>query len=60
MLKTLKLTHNEIPFNIVDEIILVDDSSIDNTIKLAQKLNINHIIQHDKNRGYGSNFCQRF
>lgn len=53
--KTLELTFHEIPFDIVDEVILVDDSSNDTTIKIAQKLNINHIIQHDKNRGYGGN-----
>jgi glycosyltransferase involved in cell wall biosynthesis len=53
--KTLERTYNEIPFEIVDEVILVDDSSLDNTIEIAKKLNINHIIQHDKNRGYGGN-----
>jgi len=53
--KTLELTFHEIPFDIVDEVILVDDSSMDNTLEIAQKLNINHIIQHDKNRGYGGN-----
>lgn len=53
--KTLEQTYVEIPFDIVDEVILVDDSSIDTTIKIAQKLNINHIIKHDKNRGYGGN-----
>lgn len=53
--KTLERTYHEIPFDIVDEVILVDDSSNDNTIEIAQKLNINHIIQHDKNRGYGGN-----
>lgn len=53
--KTLEQTFHEIPFEIVDEVILVDDSSLDNTIEIAKKLNINHIIQHDKNRGYGGN-----
>lgn len=53
--KTLERTYHEIPFDIVDEVILVDDSSNDTTIEIAQKLNINHIIQHDKNRGYGGN-----
>lgn len=53
--KTLKKTFNEIPFNIVDHIILVDDASNDNTIKLAHELNINHIIRHNKNTGYGGN-----
>jgi len=53
--KTLEQTYSEIPFDIVDEVILVDDSSKDNTFEIAKKLNINHIIQHDKNRGYGGN-----
>ncbi|WP_395062782.1 glycosyltransferase family 2 protein [Flavobacterium sp.] len=53
--KTLEQTYTEIPFDIVDEVILVDDSSIDNTLEIAQKLNIHHIVKHDKNRGYGGN-----
>ena len=53
--KTLKQTFNEIPFDIVDDVILVDDSSTDKTVELARKLNIQHVIQHDKNRGYGGN-----
>ena len=53
--KTLERTYHEIPFDIVDEVILVDDSSNDTTIEIAKKLNINHIIKHDKNRGYGGN-----
>lgn len=53
--KTLEQTYHEIPFDIVDEVILVDDSSTDKTVELAQKLNIHHVIQHDFNRGYGGN-----
>ncbi len=53
--KTLEKTYAEIPMNIVDEIILVDDKSSDNTFDLAKKLGINHIIRHEKNRGYGGN-----
>ena len=53
--KTLIEVHKEIPHNIVDEIILVDDYSNDNTISIAEKLKINHIIKHSKNRGYGAN-----
>lgn len=53
--KTLEQTYSEIPFDIVDDVILVDDSSLDNTIEIAKKVNISHIIQHDKNRGYGGN-----
>ena len=53
--KTLGKTYNDIPHDIVDEIILVDDASKDGTIKLARALNIHHVIAHDKNRGYGAN-----
>jgi glycosyltransferase involved in cell wall biosynthesis len=52
---TLEKTYNEIPFDIVDEVILVDDKSSDNTFEMAQKLNINHIIKHEQNKGYGGN-----
>ncbi len=52
---TLEKTYREIPFDIVDDIILVDDASKDNTIKLSQQLGIHHIIRHDKNKGYGAN-----
>ncbi|MFO7843000.1 MAG: glycosyltransferase family 2 protein [Bacteroidales bacterium] len=53
--KTLKLTYNEIPFDIVDEVILVDDLSRDNTVIEAEKLGISHIVKHQKNLGYGGN-----
>ena len=53
--KTLRKTYDEIPFEIVDEVILVDDFSSDNTIELAKKLNISHIIKHNSNKGYGAN-----
>ncbi|WP_055443188.1 glycosyltransferase family 2 protein [Lacinutrix himadriensis] len=53
--KTLENTYNEIPFDIVDEIILVDDNSTDDTLKVAEKLQIKHIIKHNKNKGYGGN-----
>lgn len=52
---TLKKTYNEIPFNLVDEVILCDDASKDNTIEVAQSLGIQHIIKHEKNKGYGGN-----
>ena len=53
--KTLKATIDEIPHHIVDEIILVDDCSIDNTVEIAHKVKIQHIVSHAKNRGYGGN-----
>jgi glycosyltransferase involved in cell wall biosynthesis len=52
---TLEKTYQEIPFDIVDEVILVDDCSNDSTIELGKKLGIKHIIQHEKNKGYGGN-----
>lgn len=52
---TLEKTYNEIPFDIVDEVILVDDASKDNTIQEAQRLGIRHIISHKENKGYGGN-----
>ena len=53
--KTLEQTYREIPLDIVDEIILVDDASTDETVKLAQRLGILHILRHEKNKGYGAN-----
>jgi glycosyltransferase involved in cell wall biosynthesis len=52
--KTLIDTYNEIPKDIVDEIILTDDASRDNTLELAKKLNIKTIM-HKSNKGYGAN-----
>jgi glycosyltransferase involved in cell wall biosynthesis len=52
---TLENTYKEIPFNIVDEVILVDDFSNDSTIEVGKKLGINHVIHHEKNIGYGGN-----
>lgn len=53
--KTLEMTYSEIPFDIVDEVILVDDLSRDNTIQEAKKLGIKHIVKHTVNKGYGGN-----
>jgi len=53
--KTLRQTYAELPFDIVDHVILVDDASSDMTAKLAHELGINHIIRHQKNKGYGGN-----
>ena len=53
--ETLPLTYNEIPFDIVDEVILVDDFSTDKTLRVADQLGIKHVIIHDENKGYGAN-----
>jgi len=53
--KTLEDTYNEIPFDIVDDVIIVDDASIDNTVEVAKKIGIKHVIVHEKNKGYGGN-----
>jgi glycosyltransferase involved in cell wall biosynthesis len=52
---TLERTYKEIPFDIVDEVILVDDHSPDDTSAVAQSIGIQHVIRHDKNKGYGGN-----
>ena len=52
---TLKKTHDEIPMDIVDEVVLVDDASNDQTVSLAKEIGINHIIRHQNNQGYGGN-----
>jgi glycosyltransferase involved in cell wall biosynthesis len=52
---TLRKTYGEIPFDIVDEVVLVDDNSTDRTVDVARELGISHIIRHDLNRGYGGN-----
>lgn len=53
--KTLKKTYDEIPFDIVDDVVLVDDKSSDNTADLAREIGINHVIVHEENKGYGGN-----
>ena len=53
--RTLELTYSEIPFNLVDEVILVDDQSKDNTVEVARRIGIRQIIEHDVNKGYGGN-----
>jgi glycosyltransferase involved in cell wall biosynthesis len=53
--KTLEKTYNEIPFDIVDDVILCDDNSRDETAVLGKKIGIKHIIIHEKNKGYGGN-----
>ena len=53
--ETLEKTYTEIPFPMVDEVILVDDHGSDDTYELAKKLGINHVIRHQYNKGYGGN-----
>ncbi|GAL84812.1 glycosyl transferase family 2 [Sporocytophaga myxococcoides] len=52
---TLKKTFDEIPFDIVDEVILVDDASKDQTAKVAREIGIKHVVVHTQNKGYGGN-----
>jgi glycosyltransferase involved in cell wall biosynthesis len=52
---TLEKTYREIPFEIVDEVVLVDDMSKDDTIEVAKRIGIKHIIRHERNKGYGGN-----
>lgn len=52
---TLQKTYNEIPMDIVDEVILVDDCSADDTVEVARALGIHHVLRHDRNKGYGGN-----
>jgi glycosyltransferase involved in cell wall biosynthesis len=47
---TLEKTYKEIPFDIVDEVILVDDASPDNTPEVAKKIGIKHVVVHEKIR----------
>lgn len=53
--RTLQKTHAEIPREVVDDIILVDDHSHDDTAALARTLGIAHVVVHDNNLGYGGN-----
>ncbi|NNC95075.1 MAG: glycosyltransferase family 2 protein [Chitinophagales bacterium] len=53
--QTLEKTYREIPMDLVDEVVLVDDASNDETVEVADRIGIKHIISHEKNRGYGGN-----
>ncbi len=53
--KTLETTYKELPLDLVDEVIVVDDCSNDDTAEKAKSLGIKHVIRHEKNRGYGGN-----
>ncbi|MEO9209480.1 MAG: glycosyltransferase family 2 protein [Ginsengibacter sp.] len=52
---TMEKTIAEIPMDVVDDIVLVDDNSTDDSIQVAKKIGIKHIVQHTKNKGYGGN-----
>jgi glycosyltransferase involved in cell wall biosynthesis len=52
---TLEKTHAEIPHDIVDEIILVDDGSEDDTAEVARRIGVPHVLEHEANLGYGGN-----
>ncbi len=52
---TLEKTFREIPMDLVDDVILCDDASRDNTAALGRELGIRHVIVHEKNKGYGGN-----
>jgi glycosyltransferase involved in cell wall biosynthesis len=52
--RTICRTYTEIPHDIVDDVILTDDASDDETAVLSQALGI-HTIRHDRTRGYGGN-----
>src|ERR1019366_7527906 len=52
---TLRKTYSEIPFDIVDEVVLVDDHSRDRTAEVGREIGIKHIIRHEQNKGYGGN-----
>lgn len=53
--KTLEQTYAEIPMDIVDEVILTDDCSKDNTVEKAKSLGIKEVLVHERNKGYGGN-----
>jgi glycosyltransferase involved in cell wall biosynthesis len=52
--RTLRRTYDEIPLDIVDDVILTDDASRDDTVALAHELGL-HTLRHEQNRGYGGN-----
>lgn len=53
--KTLEQTYREIPMDIVDEVILTDDFSRDDTVQKAKELGIREVLVHERNKGYGGN-----
>lgn len=53
--QTLAQTYAEIPFDIVDDVVVVDDCSKDGTAEKAKAIGVKHVIRHEKNTGYGGN-----
>ena len=52
--RTLAATLADVPVGAVDEFILVDDGSKDNTVKVAREMGLT-VVEHPENRGYGGN-----
>jgi glycosyltransferase involved in cell wall biosynthesis len=52
--KTIEMTYREIPLDLVDEVVVTDDASSDETVEVARRLGL-HTIVHEENRGYGGN-----
>ena len=52
---TIEKTYQEIPFDLVDEVILCDDASRDDTAEVGRRIGIKHVIVHEQNKGYGGN-----
>lgn len=52
---TMEKTIAEIPMDVVDDLVLVDDNSTDNSIEVAHRLGIKHIVKHAQNKGYRGN-----
>lgn len=52
--RTLERTYAQIPRDVVDEVLLVDDASGDRTVELGRRLGIRTLV-HERNRGYGAN-----
>lgn len=53
--QTLEQTYSEIPMDLVDEVVLCDDASKDNTTEIARRIGIKHVLVHLNNKGYGGN-----
>ena len=52
--RTIEQTYREIPLDLVDEVVVTDDASSDETVEVAHRLGLSTLV-HEKNRGYGGN-----